>query len=474
MKERDEIEDLFSSAFGDFEKMPPIDVKAAIDDQLFKTTAKKRKIGFIWILPAALLLVGGLWIGYNSFDDANDKSKPVAAKADGQVSSFNGNSVQQASEKESGIDLNVVKNVTESDDKTITRNQKNEQLHKEDPASETTSLRNTPQVLKGSKRSERMVQPVQKQTVASIDKNTSDGSLHSNVSEPTEQKVAETTNSGLEAASETKNDEKEVINETVPGSDVAKNDQEKSEATATKQPESPEVTPALTSSIPQKNKKNWSLSLLAGPTYGSSKLNQPDSIEFFMKEEIGFAVGVESTFMLGQNWGITTGLDINKRTDVLNRMGYETVYLGQGYDYIYDPQVTDSVIDSILVDLYGPSEQSYKQTQFINHFSIAVPFYFTKYFALGKKLGMEVNGGLRFSYVSNKLSMNFYSLPEPKFKSVGIRVSLRPQLIYMLDNGIGIGGYVNAGYDLIPAISWDNIKRSRLDLGGGVLLRYSF
>lgn len=474
MKERDEIEDLFSSAFGNFEKMPPVDVKAAIDDQLFKTPARKRKKGFIWILPALLLLIGGLWIGYNSFDDVNGQNEPVSAKADGQVSSFNGNSVPQASEKESGTDLDAAKNVPDSDDKAIARNQTNQKQHNEDASSETTILRNTPQVLKGSKRSERMVQPVQKQTVASVDKNTPDGSLHSNVSEPSEQKFAETTNSGSEVASETKNSEKEVINEKAEGSDVAKNDQEKSEASATKEPESPEVTPALTQSVPQKNKKNWSLSLLAGPTYGSSKLNQPDSTEFFMKEEIGFAVGVESTFMVGQNWGITAGLDINKRTDILNRMGYENIYLGQGYDYIYDPQVTDSVIDSILVDLYGPSEQSYKQTQFISHFSVAVPVYFTKYFALGQKLGMEVNGGLRFSYVSNKLSMNFYSLPEPKFKSVGIRASLRPQVIYMLDNGIGIGGYVNAGYDLIPAISWDNIKRSRLDLGGGVLLRYSF
>ena len=61
MKNKDEIDDLFASSFGNFEEMPPTEVKANLDAQLFpvgSVTAKKTMNWkwFLFIFPITAFL----------------------------------------------------------------------------------------------------------------------------------------------------------------------------------------------------------------------------------------------------------------------------------------------------------------------------------------------------------------------------------------------------------------------------------
>jgi hypothetical protein len=84
-----------------------------------------------------------------------------------------------------------------------------------------------------------------------------------------------------------------------------------------------------------------------------------------------------------------------------------------------------------------------------------------------------MNTGLRFSYVQNKMTFNPEGMIEPDFKSFGLRVNLRPEITYSLKK-VGIGGYMNLGYDAIPSVQWTDVKRTRIDYGFGLVLKYHF
>lgn len=470
MKERDEIEDLFSSAFGDFEKMPPVDVKTAIDDQLFNVPPKRRKKGYIWIMSVMALLIGAVWFGYSYFENGSGKEQQVSASSAVSDSGTDGNS---EGKKQSRLEKSQILNEVSADiqngknNSQVLKNQKTQE--KEGFAKKKSSMTNDNEAVQtngtkntgGAKKNGGSKKKVSKQP---------------ETAELSETIIEEPFNTpGVTEINHPKNDVSDEVEnketELTKNNDEAKTVSAPGDSSQTQT--SNEPTPEMPSAS-QNEEKNWSLSLTAGPTYGLSKLDRPSSPEYFMKENVGFAASVESSFMLGQKWGLTTGLDFNTRTDIFYREVMDSIFIGQAYDYIYDTQVVDSVIDSVLVDVYENSEIVSEEQQRISHFSIAVPVYFTLSFPLTQKLNMELNGGMRFSYVSNKLSSNDFSLPVPTFKSVGIRATLRPQIIYRMDNGMGIGGYLNAGYDVIPAVEWESIKRSRLDLGGGILLRYSF
>lgn len=469
MKERDEIEDLFSSAFSDFEKMPPPDLKSAIDERLFTIPEKKRKKGYIWIMSVVALLIGVLWFGYAYFDGSNQKEQLVISSSAFSDSTAKGSGSGQDGQRDKKSVI-VDENGTATESKEKVKDGSNtlsvqgkERVHDANQ-SETVNASGRGKQKGGLKAKK-----------GSKEKTTTDKNVNDQLSETVNEHpfntpgVTEVNNpvndvSDDNSAQGTESDKKD---------DVAVADAESKDTDTTQ----PEIKQDPTPQLPlaeDNSKKNWSLTLLAGPTYGLSKLDRPSSPEYFMKETVGFAASVESSFMLGQKWGVTTGLDFNTRTDIFYREVMDSTFIGQAYDYIYDTQVVDSVIDSVLVDVYENSGIVSEEQQRISHFSVAVPVYFTLAFPLSSKLNLELNGGMRFSYVSNKLSSNDFSLPVPTFKSVGIRATLRPQIIYRMDNGMGIGGYLNTGYDVIPAVQWESIKRSRIDLGGGILLRYSF
>jgi len=52
MKNRDEIDDLFASSFGNFEETPPTEVKANLDAQLFPSEriVSKKSTNWKWLL----------------------------------------------------------------------------------------------------------------------------------------------------------------------------------------------------------------------------------------------------------------------------------------------------------------------------------------------------------------------------------------------------------------------------------------
>jgi hypothetical protein len=472
MKERDEIEELFSSAFSDFEKMPPPDIKSAIDEQLFTVPEKRKRKGYIWIMSAIALLIGMFWFGYGYFGDEKENEQQVTSSSavpgsdNDALSAEKGTNETNVSTNQSDNSSDAAGNEGNISDNPIVSE---EAFATQYEAGTSNSIADKPSVQKKNKKTKGTGET---STTPKNDRGemTPPSSSLKNGQEITneehEKGSVDAVNTSSEVASTEDNKKTEKVEDQVPAEEPKDTSETQPDVAQQPTPDQPKA--------PEKTGKNWSLSLLAGPTYGFSSLDRPNSPEYFMKEDPGFSIGVESSFMLGQRWGITTGLDMNKRTDIFFQEVFDSTYVGQSYEYIYDMQVTDSIVDSILVDVYEYASVNTEQQQRISHFSVALPVYFTLNFPLSQKLGLEVNGGVRISYVSNKLSSNEYSLPTPTFKSVGIRATLRPQVIYALDNGMGIGGYLNTGYDVIPAVQWESIKRSRLDLGGGILLRYSF
>jgi hypothetical protein len=99
---------------------------------------------------------------------------------------------------------------------------------------------------------------------------------------------------------------------------------------------------------------------------------------------------------------------------------------------------------------------------------------------------MLLNAGLRISYVQNKLAYNPIGMIAPDFKSFGLRVNMRPEITYSIKK-FGLGCYMNLGYDALPAVElkilnesfqptfqYFQVKRTRIDYGFGLVLKYHF
>lgn len=484
MKERDEIEELFSSAFSDFEKMPPIDVKAAIDERIQAALpSKRRKGGFIWIMSSIIGLVLLSWIGIRIFSSDQVKERGnqqqfISKQTTDQETEANSGLGNVSSDNElNDSEQGSQKNSIDSDEKSLQNTTSTNSTSTNKELGSTYPVKPTKQLLP-KKRTSHKGSDV---TFVSNDRSPKKGNTGKIV------KKNDQTDKSLENVVITEDIAKTIEKGEVTDKNVTKNPivSEEVLANSSEQPsDSPnEISPEVAvNPLPQTVPETatftpWSYTLYAGTTYGFSSLKQGVGSEYLMKEKFGISASFESNYQINSRFGIAAGLDFNSRKDVFYQKVNEAVdssFTGNTLQYIYDPQVVDSIIDSMMVATYSYSFKQIEHQEIINHYSIAIPVYFNVNVFTAGKWSMKVNAGMRFSYVSNKLGSNPYNLPNPEFKSFGLRGSLRPQILYTADNGFGIGGYVNAGYDLIPTVQWSEITRDRIDLGVGLLFRFSF
>lgn len=484
MKERDEIEELFSSAFSDFEKIPPIDVKAAIDESIQGTlNEKRRKGGIIWIMSSIIALVLLSWMGIRFF--SGDEVREIGS---GQQLI-----TQDTTEQETGANREHVAEISDREMKDPLKGSQKNNTEIRKKSLQTAPFTNSTSTKKEVNQAG-FVNTVIKTTVKerSSQKGVGANSMVSDRSQKgsdadKKDKSASKRDTKLagnvvfpdESAKEIAGTEEEHKNMTekpnVAASDIAKVTEQSSDSSNDISPEVavnpvPPTVPEIASLSP------WSYTLYAGTTNGFSRLNYSVGSGYQMKEKFGISASFESNYQLSSRFGIAAGLDFNYRKDVFQKKNEATdsTFTGNVLQYIYDPQVVDSIIDSMMVATYSYSYTLKVFEEMINHFSIAIPLYFNVNVFTEGKWSMKVNAGMRFSYVSNKLVSNPNNLPNPEFRSFGLRGSLRPQILYTTDSGFGIGGYVNVGYDIIPAVQWSEITRNRIDLGAGLLFRFSF
>lgn len=505
MKKQDEIEELFSSTFANFESMPPLDVKAAIDDQLFngKTPVTGRRKGFIWI-SSSIILIG--IVSFFALKNGRNNS-PVLAKNEISVQESSPTSpTSETIKKESHKEVSPSK-INNSQKKIITQFEE-QKLPQEIELKANNSAKKNSKIENDSKFAGNNI--TLKKQIITRDKTSRTNKSKSNSikNNPNKSESKEVKNELSHSISQPEKSDNitekyeipmncvfsdEVIvakNESIEKSNSSVentfNENENSVAeysevqdtTAQIKWSEETGTPTVLKGFDASQIKAlspWSISIYSGGTFGSSFLNNSSNKNYKMKEHVGFSTSLEANYRLNARLGVSAGIDMYSRKDVFYKVvpAGDSIITGYTTQYIYlNPALQDSIIGTLLIPIYSVSAAT-NQEQLIQHVSYAIPISLSINLLDKGQWKMYLNTGLRISYVQNKLVSNPLGMVEPDFKSVGLRINMRPEITYSLKK-FGIGCYLNLGYDAIPAIQWTDVKRNRVDYGFGLVLKYHF
>lgn len=506
MKKQDEIEELFSSSFEGFEKIPPMDLKTSIDEKIFndENSPVKRRRGFFWFLTLILLPGLTLFFGLIDFNQI-ESSKPQHGKnetkltgnvdhEDISIQKYNSGIKQRSVSQKQVLfgfkflfhELNT-NNVTSKYVSTntylkINSKSKNETVKKKTksntgiPASENSfrqrkfkrksnlKMTNSYDYFSLPKfRKDKRKKSTDSNIKPSID-NTEFVAIDRNVKFAVikDQPVQTPFKSGIE--------EESLMNL---GIDSLADNTEK-DADSTKK--DPTVTPEPTNRGNSDSVKPspWALSIYSGGTFGLSSLNNSVNDNYTIKEGIGFSANFDVNYAVSPKFSFSAGLDYNTRRDIFTKITPpgDSVFTGYTEIYIYqNPPNQDTIIDTIYFSNYAVYSTETQQEQVIQQTSFAIPVFFSWSFYTKGNWTMALNTGFRFSYVKQRIVSDELANFQPTFNNFGLRAMIRPEIVYS-KNKFGIGLYLNTGYDLLQTIKWDAIKRNRLDLGAGLVFRY--
>jgi len=511
MKKQDEIEELFSSSFEGFEKIPPMDLKASIDEKIFngENTSVRRRRGFFWFLTLILLPGVTLFFGLIDFNEVrgmkaqhsenNSKSKWQIVKQKQRdlltekENSF-GYSRKSVSKENYLFGFNFLLNEIKITDETSDYLNENPTIvigtgtNKEsfNSRKKTTGIKSkstiSPKHWKHKKKSNlKLTNSYDYTNFPDLRKpRTKKISNINAISRIDKTEFIETNETTIFVEEEVQSFQTREI-ENIKEEKLLTNEQigqkEDKDSDSTKQKD-PFDVPSLTQSenpdslIPSP----WVFSLYAGATFGINSLKNSSASDYHLKEQLGFSTNLEVNYSLNSKFGINSGIDFASRNDIFYKttQSEDSVLTGFKVGYVYDPINKDSIIDTIMYANYEVQSTEIQESQLIHHTSIAIPIAFGWTFYNKGKWSMKLNTGLRFAYVQSTLLFNDLTV-EPFMGNFELRCNLRPQLIYT-ENKIGIGLYMNFGYDIIPSITWSGpniyLQRNRFDLGAGVVLRY--
>ena len=504
MKKQDEIEELFSSTFANFESMPPLDVKAAIDDQLFngKTPVTGRRKGFIWI-SSSIILIG--IVSFFALKNGRNNS-PVLAKNEISVQeSSPASPTSEPIKKESHKELSQSENqhstkkiFTQFEEQKLTQEielKANNSAKKSSKIENDSKLERNNITLKKQKGTRVKTNETNKKTSHLVKNNTlasetndlkTEGSNSFNQIEkkdnpihkseiPTNSifsnEVVDAKNESIEKSNSL---EENTLNENE--NSVSENIEIQDTTTQIQWSEETGIPGSLMGFDPSiiRGLSPWCFSLYTGGTFGSSILKNSTPENYKMKEQLGFSTSLEANYRLNTRLGVSAGIDMYSRKEIFYKFipAGDSILTGYTIQYIYlNPVLQDSIIGTLLIPIYSVGSAAATQEQIIQHVSYAIPISLSINLLDKGHWKMYLNTGLRISYVQNKLVSNPIGMIEPDFKSVGLRVNMRPEITYSLMK-FGIGCYLNLGYDAIPAIQWTDIKRNRVDYGFGLVLKY--
>jgi len=235
----------------------------------------------------------------------------------------------------------------------------------------------------------------------------------------------------------------------------------------------------------EKKKKNKTfklneISVYTGVSAGVSKLNESivQDMPFTLKavESIGFDYSLESFFPISSRIGITSGVDLNNRTERFEEKIIKTdsSFLNQSIEFIYnDPVTQDSIIDSILVDNYSYTNNENIEFSKIKSTAVSIPFYLTFRKYMFNNVEFRINSGIKFSYLKQQFVVENEVVNNPILTTYGIQFSFKPEFIYNF-NRIGVGVYGKSDFDIVQGVKWNSIERNRIAFGTGVFIRARF
>jgi len=514
MKKHDEIEELFASGFEGFEKMPPLDVKNSIDKRLFENNLNKRKMGFNWFF-FLIFLVGSLGIfGIILIENSNNpyyvsslKNKDKLTNSQTQLGTTkptiaSANELQPTSPIQPKKELKHNNLMISLGEKNVNNENNKPKSFKSEGKSKKTKQKSGENNRKNKRQnsfekfpfSNEMGNPGESD-FNKIDDQTLFNNPGDNKKPESEIKMGSGENENIPNEFEsgnTKNPSENTSTEITESETSAQTGDENlanDEKDSTKNDQLNNSENNGTTDIKLSNALSpWTLSMYSGVTYGLSSLNNNTESDYRVTEQAGIAFNLETGYSFGNKFGLSTGIDLYSRKDQFIRTIHETdsVFTGYSYQYVYDPINTDSIIDTITVSNYEQQTTDFEQKQLIQHLSIAIPISFTWKFYDKGKWSSSLSSGLRLAYVRNEILESDSNLVNPTFSSFGMRCFLRPQLDYTFKK-IGIGCYLNLGYDLVPSVvfralnespfptyQYIEMKRNRMEFGLGLVLKYQF
>ncbi|MCH2230729.1 MAG: outer membrane beta-barrel protein [Crocinitomicaceae bacterium] len=199
-----------------------------------------------------------------------------------------------------------------------------------------------------------------------------------------------------------------------------------------------------------------------------------DANSYDVSDIIGADVSLEVTYALGSKFAIGTGVSYSERKTTLRRniTVTDSVSLG-GQWVVNNPSQPDSLQDSTFVEMFDVVQSTLELSSLTKQNSFGIPVYVSYALPIAQRFKFRVGVGAIFSYESFKVIKDDSGLPVSNFSVFGVNAMLRPEFTYGLGKTeIGLYGKVN--YDLKQSLSWDVISRKRYGIGAGIVFRYKF
>ncbi|MGB0915320.1 MAG: outer membrane beta-barrel protein [Crocinitomicaceae bacterium] len=531
MKEFDEIDDLFNSAFNNAEATPPPMVKQGVDAALFSTP----KGGYMWIYGILVfaLVCGGI-VAYQMTDQLptklsaglldeelnevvdmnstlNTSESIVASKKNNSELERIGlnqgggaldESVNTQKSLNSGVVVNqkgnsakesrilVTTGVASSKDNRLTQNdlsiEKVESISGAINHSSINTLTNNLEAEENNTSSELAMNTTNNELNSDLGISSSDNksSINDITSESLESNTIE---QGTEHLALSKSvEEQQGVNGINNGLELDKSSSNEVVADLkSEEPEALNVLPVeerdtLESQLPVINNiksasvNPWTIAVYAGGQGGINSNKSTGTQLYFIKESLGLDVGLDVNYQLNAKFGVGVGIDYFRRNASLRSSLTTVDSISNGGSWVINnPNLPDSLQDSTFVETFSPIENVTELENITRQTSIGIPVYVAYTMPIAQRFKLRVAAGARFSYESFKVIQENGSLPVNQFSSFGVNAMIRPELTYGFNKAeIGVYGKVN--YDLKHALTWDAISRRRYGLGAGVVFRYKF
>src|SRR5574343_6364 len=513
MKEQNELEQLFSSAFDGFEVTPPSHVKAAIDESLFATKIPvHKKRGFIWLFPLIgfFFIVSFITLSFNT----RNQSTLIVNSSSQFANQTSQSSAQANNNKKNGLNRLIDSNI-QSDVSSVNKGDKNRELsqlrgvkvtQKQKKDNNLTTSNKSIKPIDASKdhgQKNRVIQSTKKanskkskalETKYKTQKPSERNRLNQNgvigkaydqnsVAVPKTDKTVmdEKSNANATRVDNDNSEAKEKQDEVASTNESQSNSNKSTDSTGSNSSNSGTTNSSGTTNASGNALSKWSVGLYTGTFLGVNSLSTNSNNYFEMISPLGFSSSIEVNYGLNNKWTIATGLGYSTFNERISGVIYDTTFIPNGVtiEYIYlNPALQDSIIDSIVTVNYITEIASSNVAQKINYNVFSLPIYGS--FGLFNKgnWNSSILAGVRLNY-SKATVTNYYEgtptalISNPEIKQLGISAALRPEITYSFGK-FGVGLYLNTSFDLIPIARWSEFDKKRFDFGGGVLLKYRF
>ena len=519
MKERDEIEDLFASSFGDFEETPPEAVKSNLDAKLFPKSAvsSTKKWNWKWLLVfipvMGLSAITFYKLQANSTSKSANNTASVSSKNNQSTSTeklksttktaklnkverskitlssnrnkltqnstnqINSNSKKQTIESKSRVNSNT--NSTKRNTSKIKVNPSISNFTKRTKEKNSTSIlqvKNTTKkedsVFKNEGTNSKNEQESNRKTNAnsSIEKSANNSTnTENNTSNSINYQTSTSENKTESSIVKTENISNEnTVNDSLKTtSEIVKEKEDSSKIVNTK---NNEVLSEVKKDNTQKNKALWSISFYGGIANGINIIN-PTSTLF--KEKIGSNFSLEVNYGFHPKMSVSTGLGLELRNENYSKEFINIDSVVSNYTVTYITDSMNTIIDSIVTYFYENDTTLLTENQAISYTAFSIPLYFNYTLFTKNNWSGAIGAGIRLNYFKTTVTSTSTNLASPTLSNFGLQFQLRPQFTYDWTK-LGIGVYGIFGYDAIQSTSWTDFTRKKYNYGAGIVMKYGF